>query len=274
MEGIDQEIYVCKSCGNSFTGNYCNLCGEKIIKPEDRSFKTFLSNILIAITFADSKMIKTLWLVIKNPGFVTFESSEGRKVNYLKPISLFFVLNLIYFFFPVIQLFNASLNTQLLSPLRDVYQNIIAHKIIDMNMNVPSFSLVYNLKTTGLAKLMVMVFVVLGSLPLNLLYFKKNRFFTDHVAYMVELACFNIFINAIVLSIFAAFLGLGRYLDETLLTSIFISTNLYFLLRSSFTFYGEKGWRLVVKSALMILFLKLALELYRMILFFVTIWSL
>ena len=143
-----------------------------------------------------------------------------------------------------------------------------------MNMNVPSFSLVYNLKTTGLAKLMVMVFVVLGSLPLNLLYFKKNRFFTDHVGYMVELACFNLFINAIVLSIFAAFLGLGRYLDETLLTSIFISTNLYFLLRSSFTFYGEKGWRLVVKSALMILFLKLALELYRMILFFVTIWSL
>lgn len=266
--------HTCKSCGNSFTGNYCNECGEKILKPSDRSFKTFLSNILIAITFADSKMIKTLWLVLKKPGFVSKEFANGRRVNYLKPISLFFVLNLIYFFFPVVQLFSASLNTQLLSPLRNAYQNLIAHKIVDLGMNVESFSLIYNLKTTAFAKLMVMVFVVLGSLPLNLLYWKKDRFFTDHVSYVVELACFNLFINAIVLSILVAILGVGKYLDEAILTGVFISTNLYFLLRSGFEFYGEKSWRLVLKSVLMILFLKLALEIYRMILFFVTIWSL
>ncbi len=266
-------IHICKSCGNSFTGNYCNECGEKILKPSDRSFKTFLSNILIAITFADSKMIKTLWLVLKKPGFVSKEFANGKRVNYLKPISLFFVLNLIYFFFPVVQLFSASLNTQLLSPLRSVYQNLIAHKIIDLGMNVESFSLIYNLKTTGFAKLMVMVFVVIGSLPLNILYWKKNRFFTDHVSYMVELACFNLFINAIVLSILVAVLGVGKYLDEALLTGIFIATNLYFLLRSGYEFYGERGWRLILKSALMILFLKLALEIYRMILFFITLWS-
>jgi hypothetical protein len=268
------ETHICKSCGNSFAGNYCNECGEKILKPSDRSFKTLLSNILIAITFADSKMIKTLWLVLKKPGFVSKEFANGRRVNYLKPISLFFVLNLIYFFFPVVQLFSASLNTQLLSPLRSVYQNLIAHKIVDLGMNVESFSLIYNLKTTAFAKLMVMVFVVLGSLPLNILYWKKNRFFTDHVSYVVELACFNLFINAIILSILVAVFGVGNYLDEAILTGIFISTNLYFLLRSGFEFYSERGWRLILKSAMMILFLKLALEIYRMILFFVTIWSL
>jgi hypothetical protein len=264
MTETTTSTHICKSCGNSFTGDYCNECGEKILRPSDRSFKTFLSNILIAITFADSKMIKTLWLVLKKPGFVSKEFANGRRVNYLKPISLFFVLNLIYFFFPVVQLFSASLNTQLLSPLRSVYQNLIAHRIIDLGMNVESFSLIYNLKTTAFAKLMVMVFVVLGSLPL----------FTDHVSYVVELACFNLFINAIVLSILVAVLGAGKYLDEAILTGIFISTNLYFLLRSGFEFYGERGWRLVLKSAMMILFLKLALEIYRMILFFVTIWSL
>jgi hypothetical protein len=274
MSEQSSPIHICKSCGNSFAGNYCNECGEKILKPSDRAFKTFLSNILIAITFADSKMIKTLWLVLKKPGFVSKEFANGRRVNYLKPISLFFVLNLIYFFFPVVQLFSASLNTQLLSPLRSVYQNLIAHKIIDLGMNVESFSLIYNLKTTTFAKLMVMVFVVLGSLPLNILYWKKNRFFTDHVSYVVELACFNLFINAIILSVLVAVFGVGKYLDEGILTGIFISTNLYFLLRSGFEFYGERGWRLVLKSALMILFLKLALEIYRMILFFVTIWSL
>jgi Protein of unknown function (DUF3667) len=267
-------LHTCKSCGNTFTGNYCNECGEKILRPADSSFKAFISNILIAITFADSKMIKTLWLVLKKPGFLSKEFTEGRRVNYLKPISLFFVLNLIYFFFPVVQLFSASLNTQLLSPLRTIYQGLIAHKIINLGMNLESFSLIYNLKSTSFAKLMVMVFVVLGSLPLNLLYWKKNRFFSDHVSYVVELACFNLFINAIVLSILMAVFGLGKYLDEVILTGIFISTNLYFLFRSGYEFYEEKGCKLVLKSVLMILFLKVALEVYRAILFFVTMWSL
>ncbi len=274
MDLPDTSVITCKSCGSTFKGNYCNQCGEKVIKASERSFKTFLNNVLISITFADSKMIKTLWLVLKKPGFISREFAEGRRVNYLNPTSLFFVLNLIYFFFPLIQLFNASLNTQLLSPFRGFYQSIIAHKIVSLGMELSSFSLVYNLKTTGFAKLMVMIFVFIGSLPLNLLYQKRNRFFTDHIGYLVELACFNLFVNAIVLSILAAFFGLGQYLNEEVLTAIFISTNLYFLLRSGGVFYGERGWRLFLKAGLMILFLKVALEVYRAILFFVTIWSL
>ena len=46
--------HTCKSCHQEFTGNYCNQCGEKILAPADRSFKTILNNILLTITFADS----------------------------------------------------------------------------------------------------------------------------------------------------------------------------------------------------------------------------
>ena len=99
MNSSDTSSITCKSCGTVFTGNYCNQCSEKVIRASDRSFKTFLSNLLVAITFADSKMIKTLWLVLKKPGFISREFAEGRRVRYLNPTSLFFVLNLIYFFF-------------------------------------------------------------------------------------------------------------------------------------------------------------------------------
>ena len=272
--------HTCKSCGNEFVGDYCNLCGEKVIHLADRSFKKLMSNILLSVTFADSKLIKTLWLILRRPGFISKEFTEGRRIKYLQPLSLFFVLNLVYFLFPVIQLFNASLNTQLSTPLRSFiplskfYQSMLASKAVAMGMDLSSFSLIYNLKTVTLAKLMVMVFVLISSLPLNFLYRKRNRFFTDHVGYMVELACFNLFVNALCLSIFAAFLGLGKHLNAFSLTLIFISTNLYFVVRSSHEFYKEKSWRLVIKSILMVLFLKIALELYRVVLFFVTIWSL
>ncbi|MGC4021310.1 MAG: DUF3667 domain-containing protein [Cyclobacteriaceae bacterium] len=266
--------HICKSCGNSFHGHFCNECGEKVLKPADRSFKRFISTVFKAVTFADSKFIRTLWLVLKWPGFISKEFIEGRRVKYLKPLSLFLVLNLAYFFFPVIQLFNASLKTQLLTPFRGFYSAIIAKKSIAMGIDIPSFTLIYNLKTVGLAKLMVMVFVVIASLPLNLLYYKRNRYFTDHVDYMVELACFNLLINAIVLTVIASLTPLGHYLDETTLTIIFITTNLYFLLRSGAEFYKEKGVLLIFKGVLMVLVLKVSLEIFRSVLFFVTIWSL
>jgi hypothetical protein len=267
----EETTHSCKSCHHEFTGNFCNQCGEKVLKPADKSFKTILNHILLTITFVDSRFIKTLWMVIKKPGTLSRDFANGKRVKHLSPMSLFFVLNLVYFFFPVIQLFNASLNTQLLSPLGNLYSEVIAHKIVNMGIDLNSFTLLYNIKTTGLAKLMVMIFVVVSSLPLNLLYWKKNKYFTDHVTYAVELACFNLFINTIVLTILVRLLGGGSYLDEIALTAIFTLTNLYFVLRSSYTFYHERGWRLIIKSITMILFLKVALEVYRAILFIITI---
>lgn len=263
--------HTCKSCSHEFIGSYCNVCGEKVLTPADKSFKTILNSVLLTITFADSKFIRTLWQVLSKPGTVARDFSIGKRVKNISPMSLFFVLNLIYFFFPLIQLFNASLNTQLMSPFSEFYKTLIATKAVSLGVDVNSFAMLYNLKTATLAKLMVMVFVVISSLPLNFLYWKKNKFFMDHVGYAVELASFNLFLNAILLTIIVRLFGLGSYLDETILTIIFISTNLYFVLRSSYTFYRERGWRLVLKSVILILFLKIALEIYRSILFFITI---
>jgi len=272
---MDIQQNICKNCGNQFTGLYCNLCGEKVLVAQDRSFRTFLGNIVLAVTLADSKFIRSLWFLVKSPGFISKEFAEGRRVKYLKPLSVFFVLNLIYFLFPIIQLFNASLRTQI-----NAFHGKLAIPIVAAKMNelghsgIASFSVIYDQKTTALAKLMVIVFVIISSLPLNLIYRSRNRYFTDHLGLAVELACFNLAINAILLTVTVNILGLGAYLDEAVLTGIFISTNLYFLVRSGRVFYDERGLRLVLKSVLMILVLKASLELYRAILFYVTIWSL
>jgi hypothetical protein len=233
-----------------------------------------INDIIKALTFADNKFARTLWLIIYRPGFVSTEIANGRTVRYLAPIQVFFVLNLVYFLFPIVQLFNASLRTQMMAPLGFLLRQPIAHKMAVMHLNLDSFSLVYNLKTVSLAKLLVMVFVVLASIPLNVLYRKRNRYFSDHFGYAVELACFNIFINAIMVDLVTTIIPVGRYIGENFVTWLFIATNMYFLIRSSHVFYNERGWRLAVKSVLMILCLKVALELYRTMLFFVTIWSL
>lgn len=272
-EDLDNSHHTCKSCGNEFTGLYCNQCGEKVVVPSDKSFAKFLSNVMVAVTFVDSKFFKSLWLVITNPGFLSKEMSEGRTIKYLRPMSVFFVLNLAYFLFPLIQLFNASLKTQWNSVFGEYTQYLSAVRAVDLNISADAFMVLYNQKSAGLAKLLVIVFAVLASLPLNLFYRKRNRLFGDHVGLMVELACFNIFVNALLMTVAAKFLGLGKILDENIYSIIFIVTNSYFLIRACFTFYRERGLMLIAKSLLMLGILRVALEVYRFILFMVTVWA-
>jgi hypothetical protein len=271
----EPQEHICKSCGNHFTGSYCNLCGEKVILPQDRSFRTFLGSILIALTLADSKFLRTLWLMIRNPGFISREFAEGRRVKYLKPLSVFFVLNLVYFLVPTIQLFNASMRTQLNSFQGKIIMHGVANKMTELGFrDVQSFAVLYDQKSTGIAKMLVILFALVASLPLNIIYRSRNRYFTDHVALSVELVCFNLAINAFLLTVIMRLTGLGTYLDEFALTAIFITTNLYFLIRSGKVFYEERSFRLVFKSIFMIAILKLSLEIYRAILFYVTMWAL
>ena len=274
---------ICKSCANEFSGVYCNQCGEKVITPDDRSFQAILSNFFVFSSLADIKLVKSLWLIISNPGFLSKEYTEGRRVKYLRPLQIFFILNLIYFLFPVLQLFNSSFRTQMYYLFHsDWVQNIVIKRLSSDNISLAGFEMLYNDQTTGLAKLLVFIFVFVASLPLSVIFLKKNRYFADHVTLSVELACFNFFINAIVLSVLLWMgnsllnltdTGWGSHLNDTNLTIVFVITNMYFLFRAARTFYGQKGKRLIVKTVIGIMGLFLALEVYRLILFFVTFWA-
>jgi hypothetical protein len=281
IEGPD---HICKSCGNVFKGYYCNVCGEKVLESSNRSFETFLKKAWLTITFTDNKFAKTLWLIVRNPGFISKEYAEGKRVNYVKPLQVFFVLNLVYFLFPLLQLFNTSLRTQMyLRTHSKLVQSMIFSKVGKEPLLLRGYELMYNEKSTGLAKLLIIVFVVLAAVPMAIIYRKRNRFFPDHVTLAVELTAFNLAVNAILLSIFLmltnAFLhwthmGWEKYLDDTTLTIIFILTNSYFLFAAGRTFYNQRGKILLFKIVLGLLGLFLALEAYRLILFLITFWTL
>lgn len=269
--------HTCKSCGNAFRGTYCNLCGEKILAREDRSFRSFMANFL---AISDNKFLRTLLLVIRRPGFLSKEYADGRRVNYFRPLQLFFVLNLIYFLFPLLQLFNTSLITQMyLRTHSALVRQMVYSKIGHDRLSFTGYELMYNQKSTSLAKLLIIVFVVMASLPMMLIYRKKNRFFTDHVTLAVELTSFNLAMNALFLSLFLMVVnkllhwthsGWEKYLNDFTLTIIFVLTNTYFLFKAGRTFYGQTGKILIVKVVLGMLGLFIALEAYRLILFLIT----
>ncbi|MEO7524479.1 MAG: DUF3667 domain-containing protein, partial [Ferruginibacter sp.] len=91
---------VCVSCGARLKGNYCKKCGEKKIIPErDFRLSKFLSQSLWHFVRFDSKLFQSTWLLFSKPGFLTNEWIAGRRVGYMKPLQLFVIASLLFYFF-------------------------------------------------------------------------------------------------------------------------------------------------------------------------------
>jgi hypothetical protein len=104
IDTFDLEVTrTCKVCNNTFHGRYCNICGEKVSEPYERSFLNFLDGIVNAFTFLDGKFLKSLKLLILRPGQLSRNIADGKRVPYMKTISLFFVANFFYFLFSSIR---------------------------------------------------------------------------------------------------------------------------------------------------------------------------
>lgn len=90
----------CISCGQQSPGKFCCYCGEKVItKNKDFSLKHFLEETLEGFTHLDSKLFKSFYLLVFNPGFLSLENVNGVRVKYMKPIQIFIIISLFFFAF-------------------------------------------------------------------------------------------------------------------------------------------------------------------------------
>lgn len=61
------------------------------------SVAEFTHEAIEGVTHADSRLWKTLWLLIAKPGVLTLEFIEGRRARYLPPFRLYLVLSVLMF---------------------------------------------------------------------------------------------------------------------------------------------------------------------------------
>jgi len=86
----------CANCQTLLVGPFCSNCGQRH-EPHVHSLGEFASEALEGVTHADSRLWRTLWLLISKPGFLTVEFLEGRRARYLPPFRLYLVLSVVLF---------------------------------------------------------------------------------------------------------------------------------------------------------------------------------
>lgn len=94
---VNHEGLHCANCGTPMQGNFCHACGQSIhsvLKPVHH----MLEDTMDLVLHVDARVVHTLPPLLLRPGFLTLEYFAGRRVRYIAPFRLMFVLCLLAFF--------------------------------------------------------------------------------------------------------------------------------------------------------------------------------
>lgn len=98
---------LCANCATPMQGEFCHECGQSIhsvLKP----VHGMLEDTLDIVLHVDGRAMHTIPPLLTKPGFLTLEYFSGRRVRYVAPFRLMFVLCLLAFFLGHIALDQAT----------------------------------------------------------------------------------------------------------------------------------------------------------------------
>lgn len=187
----------CLNCGNTFTGEYCNRCGEKVYAEHDKTFKHFLHESFHFLTHLDGKFLKSLKLIFFQPGQLAMDYCRGIRKRYFKPVSLFLIGVILYLIFPLIQ----GLNTTHQISVSTFYElgiylpeQMTQRKMANDKLTWKEVAEKYDAVSPKVAKIMLLLLIPVSAGLLWLLFFRKRKYMFDHLILSTEMNTLFIYI--------------------------------------------------------------------------------
>jgi hypothetical protein len=91
----------CTNCGTTLVGTFCHACGQKRFVESDRRFGHLLGQFVGSLTDLDGRIWRTIRALLFQPGLLAREYFEGRRAQWLSPVSLFLAISVVYFVAPI-----------------------------------------------------------------------------------------------------------------------------------------------------------------------------
>ncbi|MGB8195159.1 MAG: DUF3667 domain-containing protein [Chitinophagaceae bacterium] len=257
-----QDEIICKSCGNTFQGRFCNKCGEKVYTNHDKTFAHFAEEGFHFLTHFDSKFLRSWWLIMTKPGFVSKQITDGVRKPYYKPLNLFLIGVILYLLFPFFEGLNMRMQFHVNGSYQVVSRYMVKKKMETKNLTFEQLSEKFDHKSPKFAKILLLIIIPLSGLTLQWLFYKHHRYYFDHVTLASELNTFYLYFTFLILPlIFQVVFLIFRTLRSDEYTYIFdlIAVPLYILTFGVYCsnafrrFYGEKKKWTIFKSVLFLL---------------------
>jgi len=263
----------CKNCNTKFEGNFCTNCGEKVIKEGDFALTKILSQGLDSFTHLDSKLFKTLKLILFYPGKLSKLNIEGIKVPYMKPFQIFIILNVIFFIlFANDDIFRVPSNYF----FQESYEGIpILEKVRSISqetgLSESEIAILYDNKSINLMKLLLVLLIPIIALIGKLFNNSKKMEFGKHLVFAIPFLTF--FLALFVIG--GLFLGLTSSppIKKMILISIGLSLFIHYSL-SIKNFYANSISVAFIKGIVATVLILFAISVYKLLISVLALYSL
>lgn len=99
------DVKLCLNCGTELNGEFCHNCGQNA-NNSNSTIKGFVLEYLNNAFLWDTNQVRTIWQLMRRPGFLTKEFIAGKYVSYVHPLKLnMFIL---FVFITVFLLFSSD----------------------------------------------------------------------------------------------------------------------------------------------------------------------
>jgi len=269
----------CKNCGKQFTGNFCSFCGQKKYLDKDKSIAHILEEAFHFLTHFEGSFFTSIKAILFHPGKLTADYCSGIRKKYYKPISLFFMVVIIYLLNPMYSGLNQEYRY---FKDNNVYGTMakaaIEKKMANASITETDLMVEYGQKSKSLSKVLLFIFIISSSLFLFLLYYKQRKWLFDHVILATEINTIFILLIFILFPLLMLFIGsIFRINEDIISDEIFaLLSFITFFTYNSVAFkkmFNESKIKTVLKSlAFTILHTLFFIFVYRFIVFKVTLW--
>ncbi|HQQ97954.1 MAG TPA: DUF3667 domain-containing protein [Cyclobacteriaceae bacterium] len=270
---------ICQNCGQQATGAYCASCGEKSFDPSQEFRLThFLRQVYDEFIAIDSKLLKTIGTLLAKPGKLTQESMHGVRIKYLKPIQLFLLVSVaFYFFLPGSDAYYSNLNEMNKGYVQGNYlENTFHYNVISAlesrsgRTGLTVTQLIANFEISAAEKAKGFLFLIIPFLGLQiwLLFSQSVKFYVVHVMLALHALSFFLLLN---LGFVLLLRGIGV---KDFSGIVFLPVGMIFagyLYLSFKRIFGSSGVRLMINTVITTCTFVLLLLVYRQLVTITTI---
>lgn len=273
----------CGNCGAQLTGPYCSQCGEKKFAPHDYSIAHLFEEVLDGLTHFDTRFLRTLRVLFTKPGELSRAYFEGGRSRYTKPLSLFIIINVVFFFIqPHTGLFNYKYAHYVSIPR---YSAAVQDHLKATGETQSIYAARFNENLHHQKKSILIVAVPILALVMSLVFLGTGRTYAEHLVFSVQVYAFLlVYLVVVILGVlFPVVLGLrsifptaqrlrmlrGEFLIDTVL-GIGLVTYTYLALRRA---YQTSPTRSAISAVVLTFAVVLTIIAYHTVLFYLTFWT-
>jgi Protein of unknown function (DUF3667) len=269
---------ICQNCGNNLQDNFCPHCGERKFDKHELTIKHFLGETLESFFHFDNKFFKSLKKLFFNPGQLTLNFIEGRRVGFMKPLQLFLILNISLFFVPGNPFALSLYNYITYKPFTNYgTKDIVSKKIRESDISLSEYTHKFDEKIKSESKEFIFIYIPFYGILLSFLFFFVKRNLAENIVFACHFMGFYILLsilNSIFIELPFYYLSKANYsqLFDNINTLLFQVVMLVYLFLAIKKFYKTSAiWTLLSAASISYTFF-FFLQYYRMLLFFKIIY--